>query len=132
MRDKMDNFRRGIDNAGVKLYFSMLESKAWKELKPRQKELYILCRLQKYVGDSPADDFPNAHFDRDADEYFYMNWGMVKGSNTYKSYNHGLYKDLKALQDKGFIKCLYSGREKGKKSIFRFSSTWQEGEKYEG
>ena len=127
----MDNFRRGIDNAGVKLYFSMLESKAWKELKPRQKELYILCRLQKYVGDSPTDDFPGAHFSRDADEYFYMNWEMVEGKPPYGSHIYGFFGDLKALQDKGFIKCL-SGRGRGKKSIFRFSSSWQEGEKYEG
>lgn len=45
----------------------------------------------------------------------------------YEDENHkGFYRDMNALIEKGFIRCVQSGRTDRTKSVYAFSDAWQQ------
>lgn len=112
--------KRSYDTS-ANIYHSMLLSPAWMDLTPKQKELYLVCKDQRYSQKRkpPADDFgPDA---------FYMN--RFLWLETYKLYSpgnqKGFYRDMTALVEHGFIRCIASGRYNKQKSVYGFSDKWR-------
>ena len=91
----------------IALYESMYTSPAWKELKPRQKILYLYCRLQPWATKTPGKDYPLCEAYQEP-EVFYL-----------------LYEDAKALCKVGLLECLFYGKPYRQKSVYRLSALWQ-------
>jgi hypothetical protein len=99
------------------IYLSMLMSKAWGELTAKQRELYLYCKMQFFAEKlKPIKNNRNS---------FTMNtakWHDLYGLYTRKN---GFYKDMTALIEHGFIRCLECGAFSRTKSIYEFSDKWQ-------
>lgn len=109
----------------IALYESMYTSPAWKELKPRQKILYLYCRLQPWATKTPGKDYPMYEAYQQP-EVFYLNWAKVRAAGMYTRYsNKAFYDDVKALCNVGLIECLFNGRTYRQKSVYRLSALWQ-------
>lgn len=109
----------------VALYESMYTSPAWKELKSRQKVLYLYCRLQPWATETPGKDYP-LYEAYQQPEVFYLNFAKVCAAGMYTKYsNKAFYDDIKALCNVGLIECLFNGRTYRKKSVYRLSALWQ-------
>lgn len=72
-----------IDDNGTKradtsanIYESMLLSKAYKDLKTRQQQLYTICKAQYYGKRKPGNDFKDIEQLQDA-TMFYLNLDAV-------------------------------------------------------
>lgn len=106
-------------DVSANLYLSMLTSPAWLDLSAQQKALYTYCKLQLYGEKSKPTEDPAT---------FTMN--QYKWRDQYQLYKVGnersFYRDMTALIEHGFISCVKSGAYDKKKSIYRFSSKWQE------
>ena len=106
-------------DVSANLYLSMLISPAWRDLTPQQQRLYTYCKLQLYAQKRKPDDDPAA---------FYMN--KAKWSDTYQLYKRsnarGFYHDMAALIEHGFIVCVKCGATTRKRSVYKFSSMWQQ------
>lgn len=109
----------------AQIFESMLNSPAWRDLKPRQQLLYVYVKAQFYGKRKPKHDYPdNPAFQ--SDECFYMNLGAAVKYDLYKrSGNKEFYKDMRELCEHGFIKCVSNGRYTKKKSIYRYSADWK-------
>ena len=105
-------------DTSANIYMSMLLSEAWMDLTATQQRLYLYCKAQYYAEKKkPYDDR----------KCFTMN--QSKWSKLYRLYKEsnakGFYRDMEALIDHGFIKCVFSGAISHQKSVYRFSSMWQ-------
>lgn len=112
-------------DTSANIYNSMLLSPAWMDLTPKQKELYLVCKAQMYGQKRrPKIDEENGV----GKTAFFMNrfiWG-----DTYKLYKLGsneraFYRDMNALIDHGFIRCVYSGQHNKSKSVYDYSDRWR-------
>lgn len=109
----------------IALYESMYTSPAWKELKPRQKILYLYCRLQPWATKTPGKDYPLCEAYQEP-EVFYLNWAKVRCTGIYGLTNSmALYEDAKALCKVGLLECLFYGKPYRQKSVYRLSALWQ-------
>ena len=114
------------------IYYSMLISNAWKKLTPKQKELYLYCKLQLW-GQSPSAK--ELRTEKETDEgncdisiRFHFNkslWCDKYGLYSNSGQRH-FYEDIQALIDNGFIILVSSGKNTRTKNIYEFSSKWQE------
>ncbi|WP_026498924.1 hypothetical protein [Butyrivibrio sp. WCD2001] len=104
---------------------SMLQSNAYKSLKPRQRDLYIHCKAQWIGKHKPRHDFKDVP-ELDSDDLFYFNFDVAVeyGLYTPKS-SHLFYNDMKALIESGFIDKVVSGKAHKKKNIYRYSDRWR-------
>lgn len=111
-------------DVSANIYESMILSPAWKSLTPKQKELYVICKLQLYSEKKP----PKAVGKPDNEALFTMNrHKYVKKYGLYKDNNRaGFHRDMNALIDKGFIDLVQSGKTNRTKSIYALSSRWQD------
>lgn len=104
------------------LYESMLQSPAFKSLKPRVKVLYVYCKAQQFGKHKPSQDckdFPEG-------SSFYMNWGKALDYGLYpESSSRNFYRDMNTLEEKGFIEKLKSGQAHKEKNVYRFVDGWQ-------
>lgn len=123
-----------IDSNGYKksdtcaqIYESMLTSAAFMGLKPRQKVLYLYCKAQLYGKRKPCKDYaPENYPEFQSESCFYMNWGAVKNYGLYsQNGQHEFYADMKALQERGFIETVMSGKANKCKSIYKYSGQWK-------
>lgn len=121
-----------IDKNGTKrkdtyasIYESMLLSKAFKNLSKNQKLLYVYCKAQITGKRKPRQDYKDVDsFDKD--EMFYLSLQMVIDYGLYKKGGQTQFrKDMKALQEKGFIKKEASGRKNKSKNIYKLVDEWQ-------
>ena len=100
------------------IYMSMLMSSAWMSLSAQQKVLYLYCKSQYYA----EKDKPKRN-----SEFFTMNqskWCSLYG--LYKKNNaSAFYRDMQALIECGFIRCVECGSTTRTKSIYTYSSMWQ-------
>lgn len=104
---------------------SMLQSKAFQELTPKQKILYVYCKAQYYGKRKPKKDYEKQGLFQ-ADEYFFFNIGLAEEYGLYTMANHKrLYTDLKALEKAGFIRCEKSGKGHKEKNVYCFSDEWK-------
>ena len=108
----------------VRIYESMLQSSAFKNLSKNQRMLYI-CMKAQYGKREPGKDFPEIE-SLQKDEMFYFTMNMAEEYNLYsKSNDAQFYKDVKALIDYGFIRKERDGRKAHGKSIFEFTDSWK-------
>lgn len=114
---------KGSD-VSANIYESMILSPAWKSLTPKQKELYLVCKLQYYSEKKT----PKPEGKPENEAYFTMNrHKFVKKYELYKdSYRAGFHRDMNALINKGFIDLIQSGKTNRTKNIYAFSSRWQD------
>lgn len=105
-------------DTSANIYESMMCSRAWKELTPSQKVLYLTCKSQYYAEKRKPDDNR---------ECFTMN--RAKWAGKYELYSIGsgriFSRDMAALITHGFVTCAYADRSPTSKNIYRFSSMWQ-------
>ena len=108
----------------AKVYESMLQSNAFKSLNAKQQILYIYCKLQYYGKRKPSKDYKEQFQENTC---FYMNWGKALDYNLYtESSSRNFYRDMKKLEEKGFIEKLKSGQKHKEKNVYRFSDKWAE------
>lgn len=120
--------QRGKEQAdtSANIYESMLQSKAFKSLKPRQQVLYLYCKAQYYGKKKPRKDFEKQGVYQ-SDTYFYFNWQLAIDYELYTEKSWAsLYHDMAALEKNGFIEKVKSGKEHKEKTIYKFSDKWQE------
>lgn len=112
-------------DTSANIYESMLTSKAYIDLKTRQKMLYVICKAQYYGKRKPGKDFTDLE-QLQRDDIFYLNLAAVVRYGIYTpNMRKEFYNDMKALQEHGFIKLIAKGGGNGKtKSIYQFSSDW--------
>jgi hypothetical protein len=122
----------GVSNdTSANIYESMLQSPAWKDLKPRERQLYLYCKSQYYGKRKPSKDYPDIEAFQSA-ECFYLNLASVVNYGIYKrSGNKEFYSDMKTLAEHGFIEVVSSGRYTKTKSIYKYSSKWKNWKKTE-
>lgn len=105
-------------DTSANIYMSMLMSEAWMQLSGMQQRLYLYCKAQYYAEKQKPDN------DRLC---FTMN--QAKWSKLYKLYKEsnakGFYRDMEALINHGFVKCVFKGAISRQKSVYQFSSMWQ-------
>lgn len=107
------------NDTSANIYESMLLSPSWHDLSSMQRVLYLCCKSQLYSEyKKPIENNRKS---------FTMN--RYKWLEKYKIYtdaNAGsFYKDMEALINHGFIKCIWSGAIARQKSIYEFSDKWQ-------
>lgn len=116
--------KKSFESTGVSgdtsanLYESMLISPAWKDLSPNQKVLYSVCKSQYYAEKiKPLDE----------DTCFTM--PPTKWADKYGLYspNNGasFYRDMSALIEHGFVRCLQCGKATRTKTVYQFSDKWR-------
>lgn len=107
------------NDTSANIYMSMLLSDAWKDLTAQQQRLYLYCKAQYYAEKrKPRDDIL----------CFTMNQSKWCGLyHLYEKTNaKGFYRDMEALIAHGFISCVECGAITRTKSIYQFSSKWQQ------
>lgn len=116
----------GVSNdVSANIYESMAQSDAWRDLKPRERQLYVYCKLQYYGKRKPSKDFPNIDA-FNSDLCFYLNLAAVVNYGIYKrSGNKEFYKDIHTLVEHGFIEIISNGKYTKTKSIYKYSDKWQ-------
>ena len=109
----------GENRKFVRLFIGMLDSNAFKQLKPRQRALYLYMKAQ-YNGKETKNN-PNSNKNQ-----FYFNWALA--SKKYKLYTSKdtFYKDIKKLIECGFIVCSQNNRNLREKNVYAFSDKWKQ------
>ena len=128
---KTDENNKYIDSQGksrtetsANIYESMLTAPAFIGLKPKQQILYVYIKAQFYGHRKPKKDYPDID-DYKGNDCFYFNWQMAQDYQLYKpSMARDFYRDMKALQEAGFIDKISSGQSNHKRNIYKFSSRW--------
>ncbi|WP_029231590.1 hypothetical protein [Butyrivibrio sp. VCB2006] len=106
------------------IYESMLQSKQFKSLTNKQKILYVYCKSQYYGKRKPKHDYEKQGLYQE-ESYFYFNIQRALDYDLYTKSGHSdFYKDMKALEEKGFIKKIKSGKAHKEKNIYQFSGEW--------
>lgn len=104
------------NDTSANIYMSMLMSPAWKDLTPKQQQLYVYCKAQKYAEKSKTH----------GEESYTMN--RSKWCSLYELYAinnaKGFYRDMEALITHGFVDCVECGANTRTKSIYKLSSRW--------
>lgn len=111
------------------IFHSMLVSKAFHSLNPRQRHLYLICKDQYYGKRKPKADRQYAAEEYAAfraDECFYLNWGAMSQYGLYSNTSSStFYKDMKELIEAGFIEKMASGKATHTKNVYKLSSKWR-------
>lgn len=109
----------------VELNESYLNSPAFHSLTGNQRALCIV-----YLSQWSTDPYKDNYLEQDniteviRRESFYLNWALGKRIGIYRS-KTTFYKDLKRLEEVGFIDCLYHGHSKGDRSLYKWSERWK-------
>lgn len=111
-------------DTSANIYESMLTHPTFLSLTKNQRFLYLCCKAQYYGKRKPKKDYPEV-VELQADTLFYFSrHDAIKYGITNGNSNAGFYKDLEALEEKGFIEKVINGRATKTKSIYRFSDRW--------
>ena len=105
-------------DTSANIYMSMLLSAAWRALTAQQQRLYLYCKAQ-YYGEKQKPNGNPLCFTMNQSKWAEL-YGLYEKSNA-----KGFYRDMSALIEKGFITCVECGAITRTKSIYRFSSMWQ-------
>lgn len=116
------------DDTSANIYMSMLLSPKWQELTKRQQILYVYCKAQYYAEKKkPKPMIANIQED-EIRQLFTMN--KSKWCKLYKIYCEGgqgnFAKDMRVLQEKGFIEVIENGKTSRTKNIYKLSNKWRE------
>jgi hypothetical protein len=109
-------------DVSANIYDSMILSLAYNELTPKQRDLYMHCKLQLYrVPDKQKPD------PTDPPKFYFNKYLWCTKYKLYAgSSDNGFIRDMNALIDKGFIRCVSSGKTTRTKSIYQLSSKWSD------
>ena len=115
------------NDTSANIYESMLLSPAFKDLTKNQRLLYVYMKAQYYGKRKPGRDFTDIEALQD-DKLFYFNFALAKKYGLYSSDGSKgrFYDDITALEDHGFITTLVNGKSNHRRSIYRYSTDWQE------
>lgn len=105
-------------DTSANIYMSMLLSAAWRALTAQQQRLYLYCKAQYYGQKTKPNGNPLC-FEMNQSKWCGL-YGLYEKSNA-----KGFYRDMSTLIEKGFITCVECGAITRTKSIYRFSSMWQ-------
>jgi hypothetical protein len=106
-------------DTSANIYMSMLMSEAWRELSAKQQQLYLYCKAQYYAEKKKPINDNNTSFTMNQSK-----WHELYG--LYSLYNKtSFYRDMTALIEKGFVRCLQCGAIMREKTIYEFSDKWQ-------
>ena len=105
-------------DVSANIYMSMLMSPAYRALTPRQQQLYTYCKVQYYAEKKKPDD-NQLRFTMNRSKYVTL-YGLYDDNNR-----AAFYRDMDALIAHGFVKCVNSGKNTRTKTIYEFSSMWQ-------
>lgn len=109
-----ESFESGLSRSGfTKICSDMVDSKAWKSLKPRQIGLYVILKSKYKKNPRTLEDNKN--------EIVLTTTEALKlygDSRTFRA-------DLDILIDKGFIKQTFSGAPFMKANKYGFSDKWK-------
>ena len=128
--------KKSFESAGDKsdvsanLYSSMLQSRAWLDLSPKQQVLYLFCKWQYYKMKEPQkkalfDAYTDLTPPPNVQEFFSLSAGSI--TKDYPLYTNlsSFYRDRDALISHGFIRVIADGRFLRQKSIYRYSDKWK-------
>lgn len=106
----------GKSNLSATLYASMLQSKAFKDLSPSAKVLYIYMKLQLFGQPAVDDD----------ETIFYFNRALYM--SVYKLYTkyEQFKRDRDLLMQHGLIEEVENGKVTRTKNKYRFSDKWKQ------
>lgn len=122
---------QSTSDVSANIYYSMMVSEAWKDLKPRAKEVYLAMKMQKY---SQKRKPVSIEWDKELFQYqeddFYFNrckwedeFGLCsRNPNSFKS-------DVDSLVEHGFIEIVRNGKNARIKSVYRYSDKWKQWKK---
>lgn len=111
------------NDTSANICLSMLMSEAWQQLSAKQQQLYLYCKAQ-YYGQRKKDR--PQEYDGSL-EYFTFNkskWCDLYGLYS-KNDDKGFIRDMSALIEYGFIKCVRQGALQKKKNIYCYSDKWR-------
>lgn len=116
----------GISNdTSANIYGSMLESPAFKDLSKNQRLLYVYMKKQYYGTRKPGRDYPNME-QLQGDDLFYFNFALAEKYGLYsRSNDRQFYKDIKDIEQHGFIKTVSNGKATKSRSIYKFTGDWK-------
>lgn len=106
-------------DTSANIYLSMLLSPAWRDLTAQQKTLYLTCKAQ-YYGEKKKPDSDPLSFTMNQGKWATL-YGLYEKTNA-----RGFYRDMTALIEHGFITCVSCGAGTMRKSVYKFSSMWQQ------
>lgn len=111
-------------DVSANIYMSMLMSPAFQALSSQQQILYVYCKAQ-YYGERTKPRTEAAP----AGNPLHFTMNRAKWCNRYHLYKDNnrasFYRDMNALIEKGFIRCVQSGKTNRTKSVYAFSDEWQ-------
>lgn len=115
------------NDTSANIYMSMLLSPAWQSLTKNAQVLYLYCKAQYYAEKRKPKSKIRQLNETQQKMCFTMNKSKwLDLYHIYKSDNGQFNKDMKMLIDYGFIEIVESGKTSRTKSIYMFSSKWQE------
>lgn len=103
----------------------MLSHPAYKDLKPRQRQLYLYAKAQ-YKGMVDRKKFEEDHPEyKGHPEYIYLNYKLlVDVFEAYSKNNRAeMYRDIAVLVEHGFLEPVI--RENNQRTIYKLISEWQ-------
>lgn len=123
---KLFESSRGAKDPYAGIYETMLRSPAFLNMTKNQRLLYVYMKAQYYGKRKPKNDFPDIEqFQRD--DLFYFNMALAEKYGLYsRSNDRQFYADIKAIEQHGFIKTVSNGRSTKSRSIYQFTSEWQQ------
>ena len=122
---------QSASDVSANIYYSMMMSEAWKDLKPRAKEVYLAMKMQRYSQKrkpfSIEKDGDLFHYQEDD---FYFNRCKWEDEFGLCSKNPNSFKqDVDSLIAHGFIEIVRNGKNARVRSVYRYSDKWKNWEK---
>lgn len=114
----------------TRIYESVLISEAFQDLSPQVQMLYICMRAQYYGKRKPNREYDESFILWDqikTDDCFFFSRHMAsKYMKKYEKNSSRLYRDIKVLEEHGFIETVFSGKSSKSKSVYKYSDKWKE------
>lgn len=96
------------------IYSPMTSSLSWKELKPRQRNLYVAMKMQYFSNNKP---------NKEDVTQFCFNWSMAQQLCGYTN-QESFRIDRDRLIELGFIKVIGNGYTTRENNVYAYSSMW--------
>lgn len=118
--------KKPMADTSSNIYESMMRSDAFKSLTITQKYLYVVCKAQ-YMGKTKPGQLYKETPQLQGEEFFFLSWNQVQEYGVYGMGNKTqakFYRDMKVLQEKGFIKKVSKGRAR-QRSVYEYIDEWK-------
>lgn len=112
-------------DTSANIYFSMLNSAAFKGLSKSAKVLYLYCKAQYYGEKQKPIPKTVTLTDDQRQRCFTMSVSQWQAYELYNDNGVAIKRDFDELIAAGFIDVIENGRQTRTKSIYMFSYRWQ-------